>query len=221
MRMESEMIALAFFFLLCSGEHAATKSESTPFEFKDVQLWQGRLRLNLIKVTGNEILAASFSSLTFELQKNATRGETIVHSCSGDHDLCPVRYIVRHIIYLRQNNVLQITPLAMSCKDNGSTFKLKPANITEFLKQSVTFLGPKLGFLASDISARSLRDTGANSLLCSGVDPDVVRLLGRCRSDEMLRCLHTSAEPLTRTFVSQMLSGGAFMLMQNQDCPSF
>jgi hypothetical protein len=75
--MEADMIALAFFFLLRPGEYTATKSESTPFEFKDVQLWQGSLRLDLLTATNEELLAASFCSLTFDRQKNAQRGETI------------------------------------------------------------------------------------------------------------------------------------------------
>ena len=71
------------------------------------------------------------------------------------------------------------------------------------------------------VSARYLRAAGANALLCGGVDTDVIRLLGRWRSDEMLKYLHTSAEPLMRDYARQMLTGGAFTLIPNQDCPSF
>ena len=221
--MEADMIALAFFFLLRPGEYTATKSESTPFEFKDVQLWQGRLRLDLLQATDAELLAASFCSLTFDKQKNAQRGETIGHSRSGDSDFCPVRCLARRIIHIRQHLVIHHpnTPLATAYLRNGTKFSLTPSHITTSLKQAVTFLGPTLGFVASDVSARSLRAAGANALLCGGVDTDVIRLLGRWRSDEMLRYLHTSAEPLMRNFASQMLSGGAFTLIPNQDCPSF
>lgn len=221
--MEADMIALAFFFLLRPGEYTATKSESTPFEFKDVQLWQGRLRLDLLQATEAELLAASFCSLTFDKQKNAQRGETIGHARSGDSDFCPVRCLARRIIHIRQHLVIHHpnTPLATAYLRKGTKFSLTPSHITTSLKQAVTFLGPTLGFLASDVSARSLRAAGANALLCGGVDTDVIRLLGRWRSDEMLRYLHTSAEPLMRNFARQMLSGGAFTLIPNQDCPSF
>ena len=55
------------------------------------------------------------------------------------------------------------------------------------------------------------------------VDTDVIRLLSRWQSDEMLHYLHSLAEPLMRNFASQMLLGGAFTLtlIPNQDCPSF
>ena len=219
--MEADMIALAFFFLLHPGEYTATKSESTPFEFKDVQLWQGMTRLDLAKASDAALLAASFGSLTFDTQKGSVRGEVIGHARSGDQDLCPVRCIARRVIHLRQHNASQNTPLATAFIGGGRSFKLKPADITKSLKHAVAFLGPSLGFLPADVSARSLRAAGANALLCGGVDTDVIRLLGRWRSDEMLRYLHTSAEPLMRDYARQMLSGGVFTLIPNQDCPSF
>lgn len=220
--MEADMIAVAFFFLLRPGEYTATKSESSPFELKDVQLWLGCIRLDLETATDAELLAATFGSLTFDKQKNSVRGEVIGHARSGDHDLCPVRCLARRVVHLRSHNSTSNTPLATAVRTDGSTVRLTPAQITTTLKQAVTFLGPSsLGFLPADVSARSLRAAGANALLCGGVDTDVIRLLGRWRSDEMLRYLHTSAEPLMRDYARQMLAGGAFTLIPNQDCPSF
>jgi hypothetical protein len=57
------------------------------------------------------------------------------------------------------------------------------------------------------------------ALLCAHVDTDVIRLLGRWRSDEMLRYLHVQAEPIMRDFLQRMLAGGAFTLLPNQDVP--
>jgi hypothetical protein len=59
------------------------------------------------------------------------------------------------------------------------------------------------------------------ALLCAHVDTDVIRLLGRWRSDEMLRYLHVQAEPVMRDFSRLMLAGGAFTLLPNQDVPIF
>jgi hypothetical protein len=57
------------------------------------------------------------------------------------------------------------------------------------------------------------------ALLCAHVDTDIIRLLGRWRSDEMLRYLHVQAEPVMRDFSRRMLSGGTFTLLPNQDVP--
>ena len=43
------------------------------------------------------------------------------------------------------------------------------------------------------------------ALLVSGVDTDVISMLGRWRSDEMFRYLHLTAEPIMRKFAAKML----------------
>jgi hypothetical protein len=57
------------------------------------------------------------------------------------------------------------------------------------------------------------------ALLCAHVDTDIIRLLGRWRSDEMLRYLHVQAQPIMRDFSRRMLVGGSFTLLPNQDIP--
>ena len=216
----ADMICIAFFFLLRPGEYAISTSESTPFEFKDVQLFRGQRRLNLLTATEAEILSATFASLTFDKQKNAVRGEVIGHASSGALDLCPTRALARRVLHLRHNNAPPETPLAHAYTPTGIKL-IKPAHITTTLRLAVTYLGPSLGFTALDVSARCLRAAGANALLCGGVDTDVIRLLGRWRSDEMLRYLHTQAGPVLRDFSRKMLAGGSFTLIPNQHVPTF
>jgi hypothetical protein len=102
---------------------------------------------------------------------------------------------------------------------NNRWRRVTPTDITASLRTAVIALGPGLGFQPSDISARCLRAAGAMALLCAQVDTDVIRLLGRWRSDEMLRYLHLQAEPVMRNFASLMLSGGSFTLLPNADVP--
>jgi hypothetical protein len=64
------------------------------------------------------------------------------------------------------------------------------------LRTIVTVLGPTYGIQPSDISIRSLRSSGTMALLCAKVDTDMIRLLRRWRSDEILRCLHVQFFPL-------------------------
>ncbi len=84
----------------------------------------------------------------------------------------------------------------------------------------MTFLGPELGFLSSEVSARCLRAAGATALLNSKVDGDLIKLLGRWHSDAMLRYLHLQAAPLMKDFSRRMLSGGTYTLIPNQLVPS-
>ena len=215
----ADMIALAFFFLLRPGEYTATPSETTPFTLQDVQMFAGLRRLDLRTATDYELRAATFASLTFTTQKNAVRGEVIGLAKSGNPELCPVLSIARRVIHLRKNHANSDTPLSMYHDGNGWR-KVSPADITSALRTTVLALGPsRLGFNASDISARSLRAAGAMALLCAHVDSDTIRLLGRWRSDEMLRYLHLQAEPVMRNFSAMMLQGGQFVLNPNQDVP--
>jgi hypothetical protein len=96
---------------------------------------------------------------------------------------------------------------------------IRPADITSALRTSTAIIGPSVGFLPADISARSLRAAGAMTLLCAHVDTDVICLIGQWRSDEMLCYLHVQAEPIMRDFSRRMLSRGTFTLLPNQDVP--
>ena len=50
---------------------------------------------------------------------------------------------------------------------------------------------------------------------------DLIRLLGRWRSDEMLRYLHVQAEPLMRHFARKMVHHGSFQLLPNREVPLY
>jgi len=84
---------------------------------------------------------------------------------------------------------------------------------------AVQVVGLPLGLTPTDISVRSLRASGAMALLCANVDTDRIRLLGRWRSDEMLRYLHVQADPVVAPIASAMLRNGHFTLLPNQPFP--
>jgi hypothetical protein len=148
-----------------------------------------------------------FATLEFTTQKNAVRGEVIGQGRSGNHHFCPVKSIARRLIHLRRNGAEQ------------SLCSVKPADISDVLKLATSVLGSAYGFTSADISARSLRASGAMALLNGGVDTDIIRLIGRWRSDEMLRYLHVQAEPLMRGHSALMVSGGDYTLHPNSAVP--
>jgi hypothetical protein len=211
----ADMIILAFFFLLRPGEYAcSSSSESTPFRICDVHFIVNQRRLRWDTCSDAELDSTTFVALEFTTQKNGTKGELVGLSCSGCPILCPVKALVRRIKHFRRLRAPGTTPIY--AYHNGSAwFHVTPALITASLRIAVTAMGPTLGFAPDDISARSLRSGGAMALLCAEVDTDKIRLLGRWRSDEMLRYLHIQAYPLTATFAHQMLLHGNFALIPN------
>ena len=214
------MIVLAFFFLLRPGAYTATASDTTPFRMCDVQLFIGPVRIDLTTADEQTLWSANFASLTFTTQKNGVRGEVIGLGRSGDPQFCPVLCIVRRILHLRHFNAPAETPLA-SHFTNHRWRPVSAKDISTTLKLAAAILGPTYGFLPKDISARSMRAAGATALLCAQVDSDTIRLIGRWRSDEMLRYLHVQAEPVMRHFAQRMLTQGAFIMHPGQDVPMY
>jgi len=210
----ADMIVIAFFFLLRPGKY--TDNPNNPFRLADVQLFIGNTRIDLTTAPIQQIQQAHFASLTFTNQKNGVRGEVIGLARSGDPYLCPVLSIIRRVLYLRRHSAPSSTPIA---RVFGATSTVTAAAITTCIRDSVTHLGPQLGFLPSDVSARCLRVAGATALLLANVDPDVIRLIGRWRSDEMLRYLHVQAYPLMKHYAQKMLSAGMYTLIPNHLVP--
>ena len=215
----ADMCCIAFFFLLRPGEYTVSLGESTPFRLCDVQFQIGSRRLNTMLACAAELRSATFATLTFTTQKNGVRGEVIGLGRSGHAHLCPVISLCNRVLHARSHSADSTAPLA-AYFSHGRWSHVTSGDITSVLQLAVMFLGPELGFLASDVSARSLRAAGAMALLCAKVDPDTIRLVGRWRSDEMLRYLHVQAEPTMRNFSSQMLRHGTFVLHPNSSVPN-
>jgi len=156
--------------------------------------------------------------LTFDDQKNSVRGEVIGLAISGDPYLCPVKALVRRILHLHPHITHHDVPLAQVFLHTKSV-SVRPSDVTATLCQAVTFLGPELGFLSTDVSTCCLLASGANALLNSNIDTNILSLLGRWCSDEMLRYLHVQNCELMKDYSRLMLSGGAYTLIPNQQVP--
>lgn len=214
----ADMIIIAFFFLLRPGEYTSTPSDTQPFKFKDLQLLFGGNRLNIATAPDTVLKAATFATLTFDLQKNGVRGEVVGHGLSGHPTVCPVKALARRAIHLRQHHAPPITPIA-SFHHNNTWMPVTPADISRTLRNAVAFLGPSLGFLPNEVSARCLRAAGANALLNAKVEPEIISLLGRWRSDTMLRYLTVQSSSLMKAYSRKMLQDGDYNLLPNQLVP--
>ena len=97
---------------------------------------------------------------------------------------------------------------------------MTPPKITAYLKTTVKlFAGTPLGFTHHDVSARSLRVAGAMAVFFSGVDHDIISLIGCWRSNKMMRYVHMQAEPIMWNFSKLMISHGNYNLLPHTDVP--
>ena len=208
----NNMICMAFFFLCRPGEYTAPTGDNTPFRLCDVTFHIGQRQVLGSEATPDDLARATFVCLVFTTQKNSVRGEIIGLGLSGEPFTCPVIALARQVAHLRLHNAQPTTPICTFYSNNRPHY-VTPADITTTLRVSIRALGSTIGFTAKEASGRSLRAAGAMALLCAHVDSDTIKLLGRWRSDEMLRYLTVQAQPIMRDFSRRMLQGGHYTLL--------
>jgi hypothetical protein len=209
-----DMTTIALFYLLRPGECTGTTNDGAAFRLYDLQLWVGNQAVNVMHTTKTQLLTSTSASLVFTTQKNGVRGEVTNHACSGATHCRPVMAMVRRVIHLQQFNLASTTPITTYYESNRRR-PVTPNKITLALHHVVRLIGPKVGLVEADVSARSLRAGGAMTLICAEVDDNIIRLMGHWQSDAMLRYLHLQGDPVMRNSASQMLQHGMYDLVQN------
>ena len=184
----ADIAIIGFFFLLRPGEHtaAAPGSDTQPFRLEDVTFRVGTLALPAHLMDTATIPFATFATLRFTKQKNGTENEIVGHSRSGHSTVCPVLALIRRVLHLRSFHASSVTPLCTVYSNQHTSQRVTSSLLTTHLRRAATVLLPTTGFPPSDISARALRAGGAMALLCARVDTDIIKLVGRWQSDQML-----------------------------------
>ena len=188
----NRLMWMGFFFLLRPGEYLA-KSNGHPFKLKQVFLRVGEreFRGDIISTTLLDSSELTFGGLIFDKQKNGVPDEKIGLGTSeqGENPVAILAAIVKH---LRQSTLTTgNTPLFTYYDQWGVPRKITDRMMTKYLRACA--LSVEVDQLPS-ISA--LRCTGATALLEGDIPTGLIKLLGRWRSDEVFRYLHTQSEPL-------------------------
>ena len=212
------MIRLAYFSPLQPGEYTGTKFSTNPFHVKDVSLSCGSTNFDTLNKTEDALKTSTYRKLEFTTQKNSVWGEVMGHGPSVDSLLCSNSALFRHDLYLREHGDASSQKLA-TFKREGHCINITQSDITRMLKDAVRFLGSSLGLTTKDVSASSLIMAGAMALLCFGVDTEIIKLVGRWRSDEMIRYLNVQVDPLNINFTKRMLQPGIYCLHPTMRCP--
>jgi hypothetical protein len=77
----------------------------------------------------------------------------------------------------------------------------------------------RTGIHATEVSARSLRAGGAMAMMCSKIDMNNIRMMGRWHSDAMMRYLHVQAQPIIEYYAAKMLNNGTYTFQPNETVP--
>lgn len=217
----ADLAIVGFFFLLRPGEHVQSQSTSDtrPFTLRDVTFQLGTTLLPAASTDPAVFALATFVTLRFTRQKNGTENEIIGHARSGHTTICPVLALIRRCTNLRLHQAPPTTPLSTVYTTPTHAITVNAATLTAHLRRSAAVLQPTTGFDPADVSSRALRAGGAMALLCAEVDSDTIQLLGRWKSNQMLRYLHVQAHTKVHTFSKRMVQNGDFRLLHNQSHP--
>ena len=145
----------------------------------------------------------------FTDQKSGVPGEQIGHAATSDPLLCPCKALGRIAQHLRLHHAPPDTPIH-AFYNHGQAETVPPACVTNALRHAARDIQDLTGIDPLLLSARSLRPGGATALLCAGVDPNNIKLLGRWRSDSMLVYLRIHAAAHTQHFAQKMLDAGGY-----------
>ena len=213
----ADMAYMAFFYLLRPGEYCKSH-DSTPFRLCDVELRLGTRILDLATCSDTLLDRAALAELSFTNQKNMIRGEKLAHGRSGHTIACPVAALIRRIKHLRAHNAPPTTPLyRVYCPETIA--EVTSEIVTASLRVAAALTFPIYGFSPADVNARALRAGGAMSLLCARIDTNIIKMVGRWRSDAMFRYLHLQSYSLMHSLAPCMLQSGSFTLVHNQNLP--
>ena len=213
-----DLIIVAFFWLLRPAEYTYSQTpeaRSQAFLFRHIHLTiddtiycAPEAPLN----DSNSIGRIRNATLMFDDQKNATRGEQVGHRATNDPFFCPAKALGRIARRLKLAGAPPDTPIYKHynprCGYQG-WYDVKSSFVTNALRHAAQDCATLTGIAPELLSARSLRPGGATALLCAGVDSSAVQLLGRWKSDTMLRYLHIQAAVCAHHYSQQMLEHGS------------
>ena len=215
----TDMIVVAFYFLLRPGEYSGTSHDDHPFLLRDVQLFHFSRQLDLLQDPLPLIQASNSVALTFTRQKNGTMNERLIHALSGDARCCPVQAVIRLVLHHRTHRSTLGTPLASYYSSTGKLTRITATDVTEQLRHAACMLQHYTGISPTAISARSLRAGGAMALLSGNVDHNIMQMLGRWHGDAMMRYLHAQCLPAVKGYAKLMFNNGNYKFSPDESVP--
>lgn len=151
------------------------------------------------------------AALTFTEQKNGVKGEIIRQRATNHEFLCPAKslaWIVRHML---KHGADPDTPIYYHwCAYRKYLRPISYDMVTAGLRVCAQQLFSTTGIDPSLLTVKGLRPGGATALLCAGVDSNATALLGRWRSDAMLRYLRAQAAAYSNHYSQLMLDSGSY-----------
>jgi hypothetical protein len=153
-----------------------------------------------------QLLSSDFVSITFELQKNNEKNDTVTQQKNNDPILCPVKAWAKVIMNIRKHpKASDSTPINVLWKNN-KFYMISAKDNINFLRKTVSSMDDKnLGFKASDIGTHSIRSGGAMTMKLLKEEDSTIMLIGRWKSIAFMRYIRKQIKEFSTNLSSRML----------------
>ena len=193
-RVISELVTVAYFFLLRVGEYTPTtprkgrKKKTIPLRKKDITFWKNK-RVIPNHAPLHELLEADGVTINLANQKNGHKNTKLYHSHSEDEDFSPTISLARlvHLIRARPDTTFLGTFQEGTKWKQVSNKDVLTAVRYGAFKDDLS----SQGFDLSRIGTHSLRSGGATRLKMEGRDDSLIMLLGRWSGNTFLRYIQS------------------------------
>ena len=158
-----------------------------------------------------DLESADSVSITFEMQKNEDRDDTVTHGRTGDDVLCPVLQWAR--LVSRIWSYPGATPDTKVCSiwRHGRIEHITSKTIIQYLRAACAAIGSEvLGFEPHEVGTHSLRSGAAMEMYLGEVPVYTIMLMGRWSSDAFLRYIRKQVEQFSRDVSKRMLNVRSF-----------
>ena len=197
----------ALFFCMRSCEYTrvpeANKMRTKLLTLKNFRFFKNNKEINHYS---KQLADSDFVSITFEMQKNNEKNDTVTQERNKDPLLCPVKAWARIIINIRKDcKASDSTPINVIRQDN-KLYKISSKDNINFLRKTVSTMKDRnLGFDASEIGTHSIRSGGAMTMKLLKEEDSTIMLIGRWKSIAFLKYIRKQIKEFSTNLSSRML----------------
>jgi hypothetical protein len=204
----TQLIIGAFFFACRSCEYLKVKSPENK-RTRQLTLKNISFRKNgeLLHHSAPMLHSAESVSITFELQKNDRKNDTITQWATSHEILCPVKQWAALVTRIRAyTNTNDDTPVS-TIRQHNRLEHVTATHVTSSLRDAISTYGPeRLRIAPSEVGTHSIRSGAAMAMYLGGVPVFAIMMIGRWSSDAFMKYIRKQIEEFTYDVSSKMLT---------------
>ena len=215
----AQLVVGAFFFAMRSCEYSKVTGERRTklLTIGNIRFYKDRRALSQDSTL---LHLAESVSITFVMQKNEERDETITQHRTSNITLCPVRAWAAIVTRIRGYQDTNNDTPVNTYEYKGKLCYVSSVNVLKAIRAAVTVLGPDhLGYTAAEVGTHSLRSSAAMAMYLAGVPVFTIMLIGRWSSDAFLRYIRRQVQEFSSGVSSKMILSSDYFTIPDYTSP--